>query len=422
MDDFDHIQQDEEAAPQERFRTTRSLRDEQELEALAQAKRRREKQRKNLKRLLHWGVILGVLAALAVVAHASLGPVRLSAISDAGRSVGRRGEGFPVDFSHSHTRQAALVGRNLALLGPTQFDILNSHAYRLVEFTQPYPQPSIRAANGRVVLFDRTLGMLTLFSQTGTLASMDLQRGIFNVDLGARGHLAVAVQSDAAAAEIFVFDPNQRQVFGFRCELELPSAVRLSDNGSSLAMCLIGTQQAGIYARFVDFQIGATEPRTDLRIDSTWLYDTAHVSGGWLAVGDQAVYLIHYGAAQPLTASYEGRALHQFYLQNNGYSAILLDDWDNRSLLRVYDRNGSLVLEQSFAQRPHGVTARGRAVYLHFDGIMLRWQQRGGFRQSQALPPGTQEVLVAGRQAYLLTVRQAEQMRLRWSAADAELF
>ena len=416
MKDFDFDGTDENG-PQE-FQQTRSLREEHLERKLQQRKARQEQQRKKLRRLAKAAVALALIAALVVVGAGWLGPVRLSPVSDAWRLAGRRGDGFPVDFSYSHARQAALVGNGLALLGPTHFDILNQSAYRSVEFAQPYPQPSIRAAAGRVVLFDRGSGKLTLFSRTGELLNMNLEAGIFNVDLNRDGALAVATRSETAAAEISVWDTSGQRRFRWACEREFPSALRLSNNGRSLAMCLIGTEQAGGYSRFVDFPLDATQPRTDLRIPGAWLYDTASITDGWLAVGDQAVYLIRHGAAQPQALSFEGRSLYRFSLQNNGYSAVLLEDWDNRALLRVYNRHGEEVLEQSFGQRPVGVAARGRSVYLHFDEAILRWQPRRGFRHSQPLPPGTQEVLVRGRTAYLLTVRQAEHMRVRWSATE----
>ena len=400
------------------FETTRSLREDIEERKLQQAKARREQQQKRLKRLAKAGATLAIIAALVVVGAGWLGPVRLAPVGDAWRLAGRRGAGFPVDFSYSHTRQAALAGNGIALLGPTQFDILNHSAYAGVAFPQPYPQPSIRAAAGRVVLFDRGSGQLTLFSRSGELYSMNLEAGIFSVDLNRHGALAVATRSNSAASEIFVWDTNGQRRFAWACEREYPSALRLSDNGRSLAMCLIGAEQAAVYSRFVYFPLDATQPRTDLRLPGVWLYDTASISGGWLAVGDQAVYLIPHGATQPQVLSYEGRALYRFALQNNSYSAVLLEDWDNRALLRVYDRNGDLALEQSFGQRPLGVSARGRAVYVHFDEVLLRWQPRWGFRQSQELPPGTQTALVHGRTAYLLTVRQVEQLRIRWTAVE----
>jgi len=400
------------------FRETRSLRDEQQAQALRQAQAQREQQRKRVRRLLHAAVALGILAALVVIGQAALGPVRLSPVNDAARLVGRRGAGFPVEFSFSHAGQAALLGRNLALLGPTQLDIFSGTAYPGVAFAQPYPQPSIRAAGGRVALFDRSSGKLRLFSRTGELYSMDLGQDIFCVDLNQYGSLAVATKSDSAASEIFVWDASERRRFAWRCESEYPSALRLANNGRSLAMCLIGTEQAGVYARFVDFPLNARQPRTNLRIDGAWLYGAASIFGGWLAVGDQAAYRIRHGDTEPQVFSYEGRGLHSFDAQNNGYTAIVLEDWGNNALLRVYDRRGNLAFEQGFRKRPLDVVSRGGSVYLHFDDVILRWQRGTGFRQSQELSQGTQAVLVTGREAYLLTMRQVELIRIRWSVPE----
>ena len=399
------------------FREVASLREENERreQRLQQIRQKQTKRRvKNIGRLV---AVITALALAAVIGQAVLGPVRLSPLNDTWRLMGRAGDGFPVDFSYSHTRQAALVGNSIALLGPTQFDILNNRGYRSVELTQPYPLPSLRAAGNRVALFDRESGRLTLFSRTQTLYYLELEQGIFVVDINARGDLAVATRSDRATSEIIVYGANQRRQLHWLCEHEYPSALRLNNNGSSLGMCLIGMEQAGVYSRFVDFPLGAAAPRTDLRIEGVWLYDAATIAGGWLAVSDQAMYVIHHGATTPQIMSYEGRGLMHFSMQNNGYSAIVLEDWDNRALLRIYDRRGNLAFEHSFEQRPLSVHALGRRVYLHFGDVLVRWQ-RGTFRQSQPLPSGTQQVLVSGRGVYLLGVRQVEHMQMRWSEAE----
>jgi len=399
------------------FREIDSLREANERREQRLQKIRQEQSARRTKMLGRAIAAITALTVLVVLSLAVLGPVRLSPLSDTWRLIGRAGDGFPVGFSYSHTRQAAMVGGSVALLGPTQFDIINNRGYRSVTLAQPYPLPSLRAAGNRVVMFDRGSGNLTLFGRTRELYRLEFDHGIFVVDINARGDLAVATRSDRATSEIIVYDTNQTRQLHWLCEREHPSALRLSNNGRSLGMCLIGVEQANVYSRFVDFSLNADTPRTDLRIDGTWLYDTATITGGWLAVGDQAIYIIRHGAATAQTISYEGRGLIDFHLQNNHYSAILLEDWDGRVLLRIYDQQGSLAQEQSFTQRPTGVTAQGRAVYLHFDDVILRWQ-RGVFRQSQPLPPGTQQVLVRGRDAYLIGVRQVEHMRVRWSAME----
>jgi len=404
------------------FRETRSLRSEKQAEELRRAQAKRDAQRARLKKAVGWALTLGVAAALLVVGRAMLGPVRLSPLNDAFSLVGRRGEGFPIDFSYSHTRQAALLGQNLALLGPTRLDVVTRTGYPGLNFEQPYALPSVRAAGGRIALFDRGSGKLTLLSRSEQLYDKDLGRDIFALDLNKNGTVAAAAKSDGGACEIFAWDAREKECFAWRCEKEHPSALRLSDNGRSLGICLVGTEKAGVYARFVEFAFGAKEPRTDLRVNGAWLYGASAVSGGWLAVGDRAVYRIDSGGDNPQAFSYEGRALDRFDMENNGYCAVLLEDWDNRALLRLYDRRAALVLEQGFKQRPLEVSCRGGSVYLRFDNALLRWQKSTGFRQSQALPPGTQGAFVAGRDAYLLTVRQVELMRVKWGAPEEGVY
>jgi len=404
------------------YRETRSLKKDKQRQAAARADSREKRRQASLKRLGKAAAALAVLAAVVVAGWAGLGPVRLSGVTDFTRTAGRRGGGFPLESGGGNVLQAALVGGDLALLWPTRLAVYTSTAYQGLSVKQTYADPALRAAGGRLAQFDRAAGKVSLLSKTGLLYEKELPGALFCVGLNRRGDLAAACGAEGAASEITAWDTREKQVFHWRCEKEYPSALQPGKNGSGLAVCLVGMEQAGAYARFVEFAYGREQPLTDLRVQDAWLYGAAQRGGCWLAVGDQAVYRVARGAQAPEALSYEGRALQAFALEENGCCAVLLEDWDNRALLRVYDGRGELAVEQSFARRPLGLSCRGGSVYLRFDNFLLRWQKLTGFRQCDALPPGAQDVFPAGGAAYIITVRSVERVRLKWGAAAKELF
>jgi len=321
-------------------------------------------------------------------------------------------------LSYASLQQAALVGNSLAVLGPTALQVFTRGSYEAMGEPQPFHSPALRAEGGRLLLFDRDSGNLMLLSKTETLHKQALEHDIFCVDLGKTGAFAVATKAENSASELYAYDAKQNRRFAWRCEKEYPSALRLDKNARALAMCLVGTEQAQVYTRFAEFAFDQKEPRIDLRLDGVWLYGAMEISGGWLAVGDQAAYLIRRGA-QPTELSYEGRALVG-YDCGGGACAVLLQDWDNHALLRVYDKRGALLLEQRLRLLPQGVQCANGAVYLRFADYLLRWR-RTGFRQSAELPSGAQDAFVVGGQAYVLTLRTVEFMRLRWSAVEDDI-
>ena len=404
------------------YRETRSLRKDKQRQAAAQANSREKRRQASLRRLARGAMALAVLAAAAVAGWAGLGPVRLSAVTDFTRTVGRRGGSYPIDSGSGNVLQAALVGDCLAMLWPTALDIHNPTAHRSLRQAQTYTDPALRACGERLVQFDRASGKLALLGKTGLLHAQELPRTLFCVGLNGRGDLAAACRAEGAASEIYAWDTKEKQVFSWRCEKEYPSALQPAGNGRGLAACLIGTQQAGAYARFVEFDYGKDEPVTDLRLPDAWLYGAAPRGGGWLAVGDRAAYLVKSGAGEPQAFPYGGRALQAFALDESGWCAVLLEDWDNRALLRIYNRAGALELEQGFARRPLELSSRGGSVFLRFDNILLRWRKNTGFRQSDALPEGTQEAFPVGNAAYAITVRSVDRVNLKWHAAEEGLF
>ena len=404
------------------YRETRSLRKDKQRQAAARADSREKRRQASLRRVARGAVALAVLAAMVVAGWASLGPVRLSPVTDFRRTVGRRGGGYPVESGSGNVLQAALVGNSLALLWPTALDVHTPAAHRSLRRVQTYADPALRACGERLVQFDRASGKLALLSKTGLLHEQELPRPLFCAGLNRRGDLAAACRAEGAASEIYAWDTKEAQVFSWRCEKEYPSALQPAGNGRGLGICLIGTQQAGTYARFVEFDYDRDEPVTDICIQDAWLYGAAQRRGSWLAVGDRAVYRIGRGAREPEAYSYEGRALQAFALDENGWCAVLLEDWDNRALLRVYDRRGALETEQGFARLPQELACRAGSVYLRFDNTLLRWNKATGFRQSDSLPEGTQEAFPAGGAAYAITVRSVDRVWLKWHAAAAGLF
>jgi len=403
------------------YRIIRSLQKEKQKQAAARAESRESHRQDSLRRLTRGGVALASLAAVVVAGWAGLGPVRLSGLTDFTQTVGRRGAGFPLESGGGNVLQAALAGDALALLWPTSLDIHTPTAHRSNR-ADAYTDPAISAAGGRVVQFDRASGKLALHSRTRELYMKELPRPLFCVGLGRRGDLAAACGAEGASTEITAWDTKGNQVFNWRCEKEYPGALQPSGDGRGLGLCLMGTEQAAVYARFVEFAYSKQQPVTDLRIQDAWLYGAVQRSGCWLAVGDQAVYRVTRGAQVPEAFSYEGRALQAFGLDEGGLCAVLLEDWDNRALLRIYNRRGTLELERSFARRPLELICRGGSVYLRFDGTLLRWQKATGFRQSGGVPPGTQQIFPAGSAAYVITLGGIDRVRLRWRAMDKDMF
>jgi len=382
---------------------------------------RREKKsaQKKQHRLLQAGAALAAVAGISITAFGYLGPLRFSGLQDAWKLAGRRGEGFPLPFSYASLQQAALVGNGLALLGPTALQVFTRGGYEAMDMPQPFHSPALRAQGSRLLFFDRGSGNLALLSKTATLHEKVMERDIFCVDLGRTGAFAVATKAENSASEIYAFDAKQNQRFAWRCEKEYPGFLRLDAGGRALAMCLLGTEQAEVYTRFAEFAFDRKEPRIDLRLDGVWLYGASEISGGWLAVGDQAVYRIKRDAAPPEAFSYEGRALGG-YASDGTTCAVWLQDWDNRALLRIYDKHGVLLKEQRFRQQPQGIQCAKGAVYLRFADHIIRWRYRD-FRQGTELPSGTQDAFVIGNQAYVLTLRSVELVRLRWAAIEGDL-
>jgi len=403
------------------YRETRSLRKDKQRQAAARANSREKRRQASLRRLVRGVAALAALAAVVVAGWAGLGPVRLSALTDFTQTIGRRGEGFPLESGGGNVLQAALAGGNLALLWPTRLHIYTPTAHRSASM-DTFTDPALRASGSRLAHFDRASGKLALLGGAGVLYTKELPGALFCVGLNRRGDLAAACGAEGAASAVTAWNTRENQVFSWRCEKEYPSALQPAKDGRGIGLCLIGTEQAGVYARFVEFAYNRDEPLTDLRVQDAWLYGAAQRSGCWLAVGDQAVYRVARGAREPEVLSYEGRALQAFALDESGYCAVLLDDWDNRALLRVYNRRGALEAEQSFARRPLELSCRGGSVYLRFDSFLLRWRKATGFRQSGDLFQGAQSVFPTGNAAYVLTVRSVDRVRINWHAADKGLF
>ena len=403
------------------FRRIRSLAEEEKALAARQEKRRKERIKKALGQALKWG---GALAGLAIVLAALItwaGPVRLSNLTDAFAMLGRRGEGFPLEISYGNLKQAAMLDKQLLLAGPTTLDIYNRGRYLLHQLEQPFDTPMLRIRGGRALLFDRGASKFTLMSRSETLYEKDAGQTILCMDLGRQGTVAVGSKAETGTSEARVWDPKEKLLFAWNCEKEYIAAMRLAGNGKSLAMCLTGTQQAGVYSRFVNYTFHKKEPTVNLSFENCWLYRVEPMSGGWFALGDQALYLIRRNGTTE-TLSYDGRSLELCAAGENGALALALQDWGkNSSLLRVYDRKGALLLEQSFTRPILSLECYGGAVYLQLDGLLLRWKKNGGFVQSQPLPQGTQQVYARGRDLYVLTIESVELLKPLWEELDGTL-
>jgi hypothetical protein len=191
-------------------------------------------------------------------------------------------------------------------------------------------------------------------------------------------------------------------------------ALSLSSNGKRLAMCLIGTEKAGVYSRFVLYSVGKDKPSIDLRFQDAWLYRVSPIRGGWMVPGDQAIYLIRENGSYE-TLSFGGHSLIFSDAEENGLSAVLLQDWNkNGSLLRVYSNKGALLQEVALREQVSALRVEQGKVYLRLEDILLCRKPNGSFVQSQPLPTGSQEVFVRSNTIYALTVGSVEQLEAQW--------
>jgi hypothetical protein len=396
----------------------RTLAEEQAEIAAAREQKRVARRKRRLRRLLTWAVAASVAISAAVLTVIGLGEVRCSAVWDAVRLLGRVGDDFPVSGGAGAMRQADMLGGALVLLGAKTLDIYSKEAYHSLSFPQNYAAPAFRAAQGRVLLFDRGAGRLALLSRTAVLYEKNLTQRLLGGDLNARGDVAVATIAEAGTSEAHVWNARGRECFAWRCDKEYITALRLAKNGRGLAMCLTGTAQAAVYARFVFFPFGAEQPQIDLRFEGAWLSGMERCKDGWLLFGDQAVYLVRDDGSSE-AYSFEGRPLQAFAAQEGGLSAVLLQALgSSSSLLRVFDEEGALLSEETFSMRSADLRCAAGRIYLRFGDRLYCREEDGSYKRSRVLPVGLEAVFADGKRLVVISVAGIEVMQAGWEETD----
>lgn len=319
---------------------------------------------KKVFRLLKIPVVILVFIMAIFLSARLLGNVATSNATDAIRAIPSlfsRSGSFPYDADSLNFRKADLIGNDLVIITTDSAKVISS-AVKEREICQLDSADSkVITENGRALIFSNSSGKVSLHSKTEKLGSIDVGATVNTVALADNGYFAVTYPSDKAQSVIEVRNSRFKKVFQWNCSKEFISAIGLSDNGRSVALAAISSQNAEIYSRLLVFSTKSTSPSVDLRFDGTTLLKVVFTSTDKIiAIGDNKTVIIDKKGNVISEENYSESSLVASDSDDNGNTVLCYREFGGSKFRLIrYSAYGKATCNTTVDYSPDAISIRG---------------------------------------------------------------
>lgn len=299
-------------------------------------------------------VIIAVLSAIFLSARL-LGNVAVSNVTDSIReikTVFSKGEGYPHPLETFNYSKVTAIGSKPLIIYEDSTEVLSSSAGEIFTMQLGSADSKAVSKNGRALIYSNSSNEVILQSRTEKLGSIQEGGAVSAAGLAKNGCFATSYTSDEYQSVLSVYNRYFEKVFQWNCSKEYISDIGLSENGKSLVVTAVGTENAEIYTRLLIFNIASSEPKADLTYRGTLFLRAVYTdSGRIIAAGDNRTVVL----------DKNGDTIEELVYSEDSISAICADDAGN--VVICYEEFGgaetAVVRYSKNGKKTFGITVDG---------------------------------------------------------------
>ncbi|GEM_PF-930389 len=308
-------------------------------------------------------VIIAVFTAIFLSARA-LGNVATSNTTDVLRAIPSlfsHSGSFPYDADSLNFRKADLIGNDIIIVTSDNAKVISSSVKERENCQLDSADSKVITENGRALIFSTSSGKVSLHSKTEKLGSIEVDSTVNTTALADNGYFAITYPSENTQSVVEVRNTRFKKVFQWNCSREFVSAIGLSDNGRSVALAAISSQNAEIYSRLIVFSINSTEPSVDLRFDGTALLKVVFTSSGKIiAIGDNKTIVIDKKGTVISEESYSESSLVATDSDDSGNTVLCYREFGGSQFRLIrYSSYGKATCNITVDYPPNAISIRG---------------------------------------------------------------
>lgn len=382
---------------------------------MAQKKKRKKTANKkySTEKIIKAVVVVIVILILVSIAAFQFGDVTYSSlgssISDALSKSGR-GDGFPYEINGSTAKNMKMSSSDLVVLYDTGVKVIDSTAKELSDLQHNYSSSLMDVFSSRILVLDSNGKKFRVQSHNKIISEVETSFDILTGDISKSGFTAIATKSDSATSMLTVYDKNQKEIFKWLCAKEQIVTVDISDNGSYVAVGVIGAESGDIYSNVYLFDTDFAEPVQSLSFPGSSVVGVEMLSGkNFLIVADnKAVFVDKKGNCNEVDVSLN--TVSRYSTSESNITALLLSKYSSAysKILNIYNGKGKQLCSVSIEYPVKSISCDGSYVSVLTNESVLTYNLQGELVGSNPVASDSIKCCVDGRSTYVLTSNDIE--------------
>lgn len=230
-------------------------------------------------------------------------------------------------------------------------------------------QPVLSSNGTRAVLYDVGGKDVCVFDEEGILADLDSEIAVISASLNKKGWLVLCEQAKGYNGAVKVYNSSGNPVYEWYSGSGYVLSAALSSDNKKLAVLTV-TKEGG---ELVFFKLDSTEEQGRYKLPGELMLDVCFLDNDNAAVLTDSMWLL-VGTDGELQKSYdfEGKFLNRFSMDGNGFTTIVLSDYQVGSSMEVLtiSKKGEVTGKLETEREITGLSVRGKYIAVLFsDGL-----------------------------------------------------
>ncbi|MDO5448291.1 MAG: DUF5711 family protein [Clostridia bacterium] len=239
------------------------------------------------------------------------------------------GDGYPYKINSGSVEDITVLNGDLFVLTNQETMTLDSTAKEIKTTAHTYSTPKVASRGSKAVIYNQNGNRFRIENRTDTLFSGETAEDekIITAAMGAKGNVALATFSKDSASKLIVYGSNyKKSIFTWVCSQDSITSVDLSDNGSYVAVSVVGAREGEIYSKVYVFDFDYKEPRIEQEYEGTAIL-AVHFgkNDNVVAIGNDLISFIK-SAKNIENIDYESSTLSNFAFSEDGFTALVLSE------------------------------------------------------------------------------------------------
>jgi hypothetical protein len=274
---------------------------------------------------------------------------------------------FKAEFSGENTKPEnfSAFGGDICILSDTSFNIFKKNGKKIFDLPHNFSDPAVSFSRLRALGYDLGGKDFKILGKRREIFSGKLENNIISASISERNVYCFITDSDEYASELIVFKKKHRPKYKYSFARFYASAIALSQNGTSAAVCGIRSENAGIKSLIYIFDLNSEEPKFTIECEDNILVSVRFFKdGNIIAIGNKAAVFINGRSGAKKEFSFGDLPVCHVSIDKNSGAAISLSLTGDERNQKIYmlGKSGQITRETETGMKLKSISRRGQKV------------------------------------------------------------